>query len=346
MQFYSLDPLLDSRWESFASVHPGASAFHREGWLKTLAKTYRYRPMVVTSTPPGLPLSNGIVFCEVESWITGKRLVSLPFSDHLEPLMDDGDDLAEFIAWFQAERERNGWQYMELRPLSFQPPESGQLEKCQTFWIHSLSLAPSIEQIFRGMHRSCIQGRIRRAEHEHLSYERGSSLALLNDFYQLLLITRRRHQLLPQPRAWFSNLLTCMSPNAEIRLARQGSVPIAAILTLRHRNSVVYKYGCSDERFHHLAGMPFLFWKLIQESKLESAEAIDFGRTDLNNEGLIEFKDRFGATRERLTYFRHPGSSVKKSFVASYLPVTRRLFSILPSSLSSLAGRLAYRHIG
>ena len=71
-----------------------------------------------------------------------------------------------------------------------------------------------------------------------------------------------------------------MSPNAEIRLARKGGVPIAAILSLKHRRTVVYKYGCSDEKFHHLAGMPFLFWKLIEESKDAGAEQIDFGRTD------------------------------------------------------------------
>jgi len=71
----------------------------------------------------------------------------------------------------------------------------------------------------------------------------------------------------------------------------------------------VYKYGCSDEKFHHLAGMPFLFWKLIEESKALGAEQIDFGRTDMDNDGLVEFKDRFGTTRQRLTYYRYPETS-------------------------------------
>ena len=346
MHLYSLDPLLDSRWKDFASLHSRASAFHQMGWLEALAKTYRYRPIVLTSTPPGMPLSDGVVFCEVESWMTGKRLVSLPFSDHAELLIDREDVLAELTGWLQAEQRKNGWQYIELRPLTYKVPTGCELNPSQTFWIHTLSLAPSSEQIFSGLHKSCIQRRIRRAEHEHLSYERGSSQAILNAFYRLLQITRRRHHLLPQPRAWFSNLLKFMSPGAEIRLVRKGPIPIAAILTLRHKSTVTYKYGCSDERFHHLAGMPLLFWRLIEESKAEGAATIDFGRTDVDNEGLIDFKNRFGAARERLTYFRYPGNAVNKSFVTSYLPATRRLFSILPDSMSSLAGRLAYRHIG
>jgi hypothetical protein len=31
---------------------------------------------------------------------------------------------------------------------------------------------------------------------------------------------------------------------------------------------------------------------------------------------------------------------------ASYLPGTRALFSVLPDALSSIAGRLLYRHMG
>jgi lipid II:glycine glycyltransferase (peptidoglycan interpeptide bridge formation enzyme) len=136
-----------------------------------------------------------------------------------------------------------------------------------------------------------------------------------------------------------------MSPNVEIRLVRKEGVGIGAILTLRHRRTVVYKYGCSDERFHHLGGMPYLFWKLIDESKAAGDLQIDFGRTDLENRGLIEFKDRLGAARRQLTYFRYPKTAVKKSVVTSYLPAARHLFSVLPDGLSSLAGRLLYRHI-
>jgi lipid II:glycine glycyltransferase (peptidoglycan interpeptide bridge formation enzyme) len=137
-----------------------------------------------------------------------------------------------------------------------------------------------------------------------------------------------------------------MSPNIQIRLARKEGTPIAAILTLRHRSTVVYKYGCSDEKFHYLGGMPILFWKLIEESKASGAEQIDFGRTDLDNDGLIEFKDRFGAKRQRLTYFRYPEDTRGQSLVAMKLPMLRRLFSVMPDALSSTAGRMLYRHIG
>ena len=236
--------------------------------------------------------------------------------------------------------------YVEIRPSSWEMDSDSPLVASQSFWFHTLNLTPPLDQIFRNLDKSCIQRRIRRAENARLLYESGCSETLLNDFYRLLTITRRRHRLLPQPHAWFRNLVAGMSPGVEIRVARTGSIPIAAIFTLRHRGVVVYKYGCSDEKFHQLGGMPFLFWKLIEEARSAGAEQIDFGRTDLENDGLIRFKDQFGTTRRRLTYFRYPGSAKETRLAASDMPAARRLFSVLPDALSSMAGRLLYRHIG
>ena len=260
--------------------------------------------------------------------------------------MEDGADMTAQTNWMRAECDEHKWKYVEVRPLSWTPGPDSLLLASQSFWFGTLSLEPSTEQLFRGMHKSCMQRRIRRAEHEQLSYERGRSAELIDAFYKLLMITRRRHQLLPQPRAWFQNLVACMRPNVEVRVARKDGRPIAAIFTLIHRKTVVYKYGCSDERFHHLGAMPFLFWKLIEESKAASFEQIDFGRTDLENKGLIEFKDRLGASHRQITYLRYPQSSRQRGVVARYLPSMRHIFSVLPDPLSSLAGRVLYRHIG
>jgi CelD/BcsL family acetyltransferase involved in cellulose biosynthesis len=345
-ELYTLDPMLDGRWDDLAASHPKASVFHQQGWLTALARSYGYRPVVLTSTPPGKKLSDGIVFCEVKSWITGRRLVSLPFADHAELLLNESGGSLDLAEWMRTESRQHGWKYIEIRPLSGEMHSRRPLVASQSYWLHSLDLSASLEQIFRNLHKNCIQRRIRRAEREQLSYEKGCSEELLDDFYRLLMITRRRHHLLPQPRAWFRNLVACMSPNVEIRLARKDGIPIAAILTLSHRRTVVFKYGCSDQQFHYLGGMPFLFWKLIEEARNEGAEQIDFGRTDLENDGLIKFKDRLGTFRRRLSYFRYPEGMKKGEAIASDMHATRRLFSVLPDSLSSRAGQLVYRHIG
>ena len=140
-------------------------------------------------------------------------------------------------------------------------------------------------------------------------------------------------------------MMTEMNSNAEIRMARKDGVPIAAILTLRHRGTVVFKNGCSDERFHRLGAMPFLLWKLIEESKSEGIEQIDLGRTEIDNLGLLEFKDRIGATRTMMSYLRYPKSERTSGVQLSRLGGERKLLRFLPDVVSSTMGRLVYRHI-
>jgi hypothetical protein len=339
------NPLSDSRWDDLVARHPHASAFHQRGWLEALSRTYGYQPLVLTSTPADKPLSDGIVLCRVSSWITGTRLVSLPFADHCDPLLNDLAELCEFTNWLRAERDCQRWRYVEIRPLSRIQDEDHGLQPSQSFCFHELDLTPGLEQIFRGLHKDSIQRRILRAEREGLWYEAGRSERLVEEFYRLLLITRRRHHLLPQPRLWLKNLVECMGDNIEIRVARKDTTPIAAMLTLRHRSSVIYKYGCSDEKLHNLGGMPFLFWKLIEESKALGVAKIDFGRSDLDQESLITFKDKFGATKKLLNYYRYPKATEGKSAGWDRHGI-RRFFSVLPDAVSATAGRILYRHIG
>jgi hypothetical protein len=77
----------------------------------------------------------------------------------------------------------------------------------------------------------------------------------------------------------------------------------------------------------NLGAMPFLLWKLIEESKPSGVEEIDFGRTDLNHEGLITFKNRFGTTRSVLTYYRYPNAESGKSLANLDSPFVRRICS-------------------
>lgn len=327
-------------------MHPKASAFHQPGWLAALTRTYGYQLFAITSTPAGKPLRDGIIFCRVSSWITGTRAVSLPFSDHCDPLVIDANGLSQFTERLADECDRQHWKYVELRPRAWDGDVRTRFSSSQSFCFHKLDLTQSFERIFRGFHRDSIQRKIRRAEKEKLSYEIGRTDQLQEEFYSLLLMTRRRHRLLPQPRAWFKNLMECLDEESQIRIARKDGVPIAAMLTLRHRSSVIYKYGCSDERSHNLGGVPFLFWKLIEESKNSGAEELDLGRSDYDNDGLITFKDRFGTQKLSLTYLRYPRAKETKTLSGWTQRSMGRLFSFLPDTVSPTVGKVLYRHMG
>jgi hypothetical protein len=346
LALYIADPLWDRRWDKLVGTHPQASAFHHRGWLKALQRTYGYQPLVLTSAAPNQVLSNGLVLCHVSSWITGMRLVSLPFSDHCQPLLGDGESICDFAGWLQSACAERRYRYVELRPLRTVEMDRG-WQPSRSFCFQELDLRPNLSQIFQALHKDSIQRKIRRAGREHLTCECGRSEPLIEEFYRLLLLTRRRHRLLPQPRAWFRNLAECMGDNLQILVARKNGTAAAALLTLRHRSTVIYKYGCSDEKLHSLGGMPFLFWTLIEDGKSSGVERIDFGRSDLGQESLIAFKDKFGTTKSTLTYYQYTRCEKDANRVPGWTVAgLRQAASCMPDMIFAAAGGLLYRHIG
>jgi hypothetical protein len=351
MAVHTVDALTDERWEPFLSNHPQASVFHTTGWLKSLWLTYRHKPFILTTSGPRTQLSNGLVFCEVKSWITGRRLVSLPFSDHCDLLTDSdahSDELLTHLAGSVGKVNR----YAEIRPLSRQELPRSSWSQAESLCLHILPLELPLEVLFRNLHKNCIQRKIHRAEREDLQYLSGRSESLLQQFYKLLLRTRLRHHLPPQPIEWFRNLVKCMGNQLTIRIALKDGRAIASLLTLSYKNTITYKYGCSDERFNSLGGTPFLFWKTIQEAKSDGMLRLDLGRSEVGNKGLTTFKDRLGAERSTLTYSHSsavPSRQLRPvrltHFAKRFFPHLPTAVLHLPTAFLSATGKLLYRHM-
>src|ERR1700733_6694175 len=269
MNIHQIDPVRDQRWAALLKRHPKATAFHTPEWLSALKQTYGYEPVALVAANPDGDLYAGVVVCKIKSWLTGSRMVSLPFSDHCEPLVETGEELALLIGALKRELDSGKTNYLEIRPVSIFAEVSRELIKTATFCSPRLSLRPSLEEIFRTFHRDCVQRKIRRAERESLSYEEGSSESLVAAFYSLLGMTRRRQGSALQPMAWFRNLMASMGNALKIRLVSRDGHPLASILTLAYKDTLVYKYGCSNKNFSRLGGTHLLFWKAIQDAKNE-----------------------------------------------------------------------------
>jgi CelD/BcsL family acetyltransferase involved in cellulose biosynthesis len=348
MSISTLNPLNDTRWTRFVDRHPRASIFHTRDWLEALRRTYGYEPIVYTTASTGQELDNGLVFCKVNSWLTGRRLVSLPFSDHCEPLVDIREEWEVLIAFVREEMDREEYKYLEIRPLTGVPELGIEAEMTlgTSFYLHTVDLRLELEERLRTFHKSCVQRKIRRAEREGISCVQGRSPELVRYFYQLLMATRRRHRLPPQPLEWFENLVDCLGEMLTIRVALMGQLPIASILTLSFKDRVTYKYCCSNERFHNLGGMQLLLWRTIQEGRERGAQVLDLGRTAMDHVGLADYKDHWGSTRSLLTYFRYPPVNRRHTVRKWTGGVARYAFARLPDPFLTAAGRFLYPHLG
>jgi hypothetical protein len=349
MAVFQIDPLSDLRWPVFLERHSNASIFHTPEWLQALQRTYAYEPIVYTTSGPGRELTNGIPFCRTQSWLTARRLVSLPFSDHCQPLVDQPEELAELCSALENDGRKVPWKYVELRPLEANKEMLEQrtgFRANEEFCFHTLNLRPDVSELLRGLHASCVRRPIRRTEREGLTYEQGLSDALLAKFYHLLVMTRRRHQLPPQPVVWFRNLIACLGERLTIRVASKKDRPVAGIITLSYKDSVVYKYGCSDPQYYQMGGMIALLWQAIQEAKHQGATDFDMGRSACNQTGLVSFKDHWGALRSTITYYRYPMTRNNNAVDGWKGHIVKRLFAHAPAQVLTIAGKLLYKHMG
>lgn len=344
-EVYELDPLTDSRWPGLVASHPRASVFHTQTWLNALHQTYGYRPLVLTTCEPSACLTEGIVFCEVRSWLTGRRLVSLPFSDHCEPLVDDAKRLEAVLNHARCTVKRGNYKRMEIRPHSALSGDVRSFQPKGGAVLHRLDLTAPADQLFRGFHKDCIQRKIRRAERENLEYEEGTSEEQLEDFYRLMVMTRRRHSLPPQPVRWFRTIIATFGPNLKIRIVRKDGAAVASIITLSHRKTMVYKYGCSDASANKYGGTPMLFWKAIQEAKANNQSEFDMGRSDLDDPGLSVFKEHWGAIPTPLNYLTFPAEYPRPRSVWQH-NLKNRVIASSPDWALQVAGSVLYRHMG
>lgn len=344
---HEIDPVSDPRWMRFLERHSGATVFHTPGWLEALTRTYGYRAAAITTSEPGSELTDGLVYCCVDSWFTGRRIVSVPFSDHCTPLVSNDQQCALLLNHLASECHQRNGEYVEIRPQF--PVPGGLVEgyaPAARFYQHSLDLRLPLDALYRRLHPTCIRAKIARAQRQKLDYREGHSNALLDEFYRLAILTRRRHGIPPQPLVWYRNLIDCMGDRLQLRLLFRAGQAIAGILTLAFGRSMTYKYGCSNQKFHQLGAMQLLLWEAIQDAKHRGCEEFDMGRSDPNNQGLISFKDRWGTSRSPLVYFRNPPPSAEDHPESLFAHVAKGICAATPDRILVTAGNLLYKHIG
>ncbi len=341
---YLIDPLRDVRWPNFLEHHRSASLFHSVEWLDALRRTYGFEAAAVTTSKPWEPLTNGLVFCRVQSWLTGRKLISIPFSDHCTPLVGDEAEFKLLVSRLQEEASQGRQKCLEIRSIATDSAATTGLTVARTFCLHKIDLRPTMDELFRTFHSSCTSRKIKRALREHLTYEEGTSEELLQKFYVLVVQTRRRQGIPPQPISWFRNLIALSRERLKLRLVSHEGQPAAGILTIRYKSIMTYKYGCSDPRFHRFGSMQLLMWRAIQEAKEGGLLEFDMGRTDWSNEGLLAFKDRWGTERSTLLYLRYPAVTPPRRAQEAALSISRRVLASAPGCVATAAGNLLYSH--
>ena len=145
------------------------------------------------------------------------------------------------------------------------------------------------------------------------------------------------------PRRRFFSLLwqRLLEPgHGYVLIAEHEGRPAAAAVFLTAGETVVYKYGASDERLWDVRANHVLFHEAIRRSCDEGLRSFDFGRTDFADRGLREFKLGWGATTEpQPMYVRAVrGATPRFDVAAPGIRFLTGLWRSLPRNLADALG--------
>ncbi len=340
-QIGPVDPL-GSDWDRMVGSFPNANAFHRSDWARTLKSAYGFQPCYLAEGRPDAPTTI-LPLMEVSSWVTGTRGVSLPFTDHCEPLGQDDEISSRLFELAVALGRQRHWRYLELRGGGAPVPGA---DAAIRYFGHRLSLDTGSASLFAAIKESTRRS-IRKAERGGVVVTVSRDVGAMRAFYRLQCQTRRRHGLPPQPWSFFEALQTFMLSNTgAVVLASYQDTPVAGAVFLRGGDTATFKFGASDRRYQHLRASNLVMWRAIELFRAQGVKTLDFGRTAMANAGLRRFKLSWGATERCIAYFRYSlrrGDFVRAADRSATWPT--RLFRIVPSPLARVFGELLYRHI-
>jgi len=338
-----VDPLALPDWDQRVARFSGATVFHSRGWCHVLHDTYGHRPHYLVLEQAGqwqacLPLM------EVSSRVTGRRAVSLPFTDFCACLAQS--EAAARALWpaLPPLAREHGWKRLELRNREVVPPET---PPSVEFFGHTLDLRASREDLQLRMEGSARRS-LRKALHSGLKTELATDLDAMAAYYQLHCLTRKRHGLPPQPWRFFQNLQRhLLGPGRGfVVLVRKDQTVIAGAVFLHFSSQAVYKFGASDLSAQELRPNNLAMWTGMSYYCEHGFQQLHLGRTSLWNEGLRRFKLSLGAQEERIPVFcwsrRHERFVPGHDRAEGWHTV---IFRHLPPKLLRWAGQVLYPHM-
>jgi hypothetical protein len=339
-----INPIDFPHWnESFRSL-PDHSFFHTSSWAEVLHRSYGYKPVYFTMWEGGA-LSALLPWMDINSFLTGKRGVSLPFTDYCEPIVSDASQFQEMLAAAISYGKKQNWKTLEFRGGdTFFPNE----EPSEWHYGHTLDLTGGTQKIFSGLRDS--NGRnIKKAEKGKIDVTISVSPDAVKAFCRLNALTRRDHGLPPQPRRFFQCVYDHILSQGMgfIVLASFRGTAIAANVYFTFGDQIVYKYGASDRAFQHLRASNLVMWTAIKWGCDHGYRTLCFGRTEPENEGLRQFKAGWGTREHLIKYYRY--NLQKSAFIRTptlVKPSYQKIFSKLPIPVLNMLGSALYRHMG
>ncbi len=339
-----INPINYPTWDKLLLLNQQYSFFHSSNWAEVLQGAYHYKPLYFTLIENN-ELLVSIPFMEVKSFFTGRRRVSLPFTDYCDPIISEKINFQDIMNFLIQYGKRASWKSIEIRGGKGLLPE---IPSSSFYYGHTISLLQSEEELFTNL-RDSTKRNIKKAMREDVKVETFNSLESIKKFYRLNCMVRKDHGLPPQPYYFFKKIFEhIISKNLGIvMLASFQDKTIAAAIYFHFGDKAIYKYGASDKKYQHLRANNLVMWEAIKWFRQNGYNTFCLGRTEPENKGLLQFKSGWGSDEYIISYYKYDFK--KETYVKDPSRITglhNKIFKKMPISLLKITGSLLYKYMG
>lgn len=344
MKIVHVDPRIDPIWQTLAE-RAASSVFHSPSWIQVLTDTYGWPASAyVVVDDRGEPQA-GIPFCRIADMM-GERILALPFSDYCDPLVHDQQCWDYLVDCLLPNRCP-----ISLRCLHNDLPLSDKRFAVvkQAKW-HRLDMKSDLDQLWDRLHDSTHRA-IRKSQREGVEVRVAKSESELRAFFDMHLKVRKyKLGMLAQPFVFFQNIWRHFvdTQNGFLLLALYQDKIVAGDFFLEWKDTLYYKFNASLPADLNHRPNDLLIWEGIQRGKARGFDFLDFGLSDIDQEGLVRYKRKFGTEEKIISFLRYtPNGSpslAEKQTRDLLAQLTRRFTDqMVPDLVTEKAGEDLYR---
>jgi hypothetical protein len=339
-------------WDAYVAQHPWGTVYHLTAWRRSLQEAFphiRGRFLLLRSSTDGR-LHGGLPLYTVRSWLLGNRLVSVPFASFCDPLVPNGELLRRLKneAWRFAEEQRIPSLEIRLFRAAALAEEEG-LAPTLYSRHHFTRLSKPVEEIWDSFSKTSVRQRIEYAKNAGVQISKANGDDDTAIFSQMLADNRRRLGLPYIPYRFFEALRRNLGPEilfCWIARDRRGK-PLSGLLGWRLGDKFAVEYSGDYYEARAIGANQLLYWHVMQAVREVGCVSFSFGRTGLDNPGLLNYKRRWGTVEEELKLIMLPKTQANDIKNESPLyRLAKQLIVKSPPGIHRLIGEFCYRHLG
>ena len=191
----------------------------------------------------------------VRSWLTGNRLVSVPFATFSDPLLSTPEDMGILLDAVLNLSNNIGAKYVEIRitALDSEIADSRFDVSSQYKWTY-LPLDCEPNELKKRFSRASIRKPLNQAIRRNLQLRIAEKKSELLTFYKLYIMLRKRLGLPPQPFLYFESLWDEFfhQGNLTLLLALYQDNIIAGHLLFKYKSRVSGEFAAWHQEYQHL----------------------------------------------------------------------------------------------